>query len=1083
MARYLALDVAERGCKNSGANLGRLTVGQLRGVLTGSHISLSFDARRNRMDNGKRNARLRRHGRVSLVAAAGIACLLVVPSLASAQGGAVGGTVTDTTGGILPGVTVEARSPALIEGVRTAVSDGSGQYRIIALEPGPYEVTFTLPGFSTLVRDGIEITTGFTANIDVELAVGSLEETITVTEASPIIDVQSIEQRETITREIYEVIPTTRGYDSLALLIPAMNIQGGPTTSLSVDTGGMSGEGNNRLSIHGSRDSDSEVHIDGMDSNLVALEGAPQGTPFDTAIQEYVYDYSGNSAEVETGGVRLNLIPKEGSNTFSGGLFTNFSHPSWLANNVDQDLIDLGIVGGKDGGVGLDQSWNTSPSIGGPIVEDSLWFFTSYSFRRGSILPANLFDSEDTSALLYVPGPDQTVDRSDIYEGTLRLTWQATSRDKVQVYWSNNHTRQIPALSGSQLDPIYIAPEAGDELVTSVNTYQISWVRPQTNRILFEAAVGMQPAHNILFPLNDTFGPGNGAFLDARTDLYGSFEASTLTMSRNMGFFFGGTDVHFSTTNTSGRGAMSYVTGSHNLKIGFTANAKLQNESYRSGSGWTNQITFMGVLGNPTATWPVQARFQARPNETNELTDIGVYVQNQWTLDRLTINAGVRIDYFNGSYPDQVTESMRWAPIPRMFPGATVASWKDFQPRLGIVYDVRGDGRTAIKGSASRYGDRNAISLAGSLNPVANNTLMSRTWLDGAVCLPGAACIFGDGLVQGNPLLPYPNGEILSFNQTPGFASPEITKFFDEDYAFGWGKKAANWEYSASIQHEVTDGVSIDIGYFRRRYVNFNVNDDRSNDPGDWDEWQFVVPMDSRLPGGGGNTLTLVDLNPAAIAVPNRLTLNADAFGGRSESWQGVDASMSVRLGGVLLNGGYATGKRTRDDCAVNDALPERINQGAGGLTGGGDSVIAKEFCANETPWVSQGSVYGSYTFPSDIVLSGAFFSRRGTERLTVITIPASVAAAALGRPPTEDAISVNVVSPGSFYGDRLNQFDLRVAKLLDFGGANLRASFDIYNVFNANAVGRERYTLSSFLQPLGVQPGRLAKVTAQFNF
>ncbi len=103
--------------------------------------------------------------------AAAIACLLLVPSLASAQ--AIGGTVTDTTGGILPGVTVEVRSPALIEGVRTAVTDGSGQYRVIALEIGAYEVTFTLPGFSTLVRDGIDLTTGFTANIDVELAVVS----------------------------------------------------------------------------------------------------------------------------------------------------------------------------------------------------------------------------------------------------------------------------------------------------------------------------------------------------------------------------------------------------------------------------------------------------------------------------------------------------------------------------------------------------------------------------------------------------------------------------------------------------------------------------------------------------------------------------------------------------------------------------------------------------------------------------------------------------------------------------------------------------------------------------------------------
>ena len=185
-----------------------------------------------------------------------------------------------------------------------------------------------------------------------------------------------------------------------------------------------------------------------------------------------------------------------------------------------------------------------------------------------------------------------------------------------------------------------------------------------------------------------------------------------------------------------------------------------------------------------------------------------------------------------------------------------------------------------------------------------------------------------------------------------------------------------------------------------------------------------------------------------------------------------------------MLQGGFATGKRTVDDCAVNAALPERINEGAGGLTGGGDSVVPVEHCANETPWIHQGSLFGSYTFPYDIVLSGTFFSRAGTPRLAVIPIPNAVAEAALGRPPTEDSIAVNVITPGTAYGDRLNQVDLRLAKIINMAGAaNLRASFDLYNVFNANAVSRERYTLRNYLQPVGVQVGRMVKLSFQFNF
>ena len=395
---------------------------------------------------------------------AGTVCLLLVPNLAWAQ--AIGGGVTDATGGVLPGVTVEVRSPALIEQVRASVTDGSGQYLIVELEPGVYSVTFTLTGFSTFVREGIELTTGFTANVDSVLSVGALAETVTVTEASPVIDVQSIRVSESIDRDIYEALPTSRTYDSLGLLIPAMNIVGGATTTLPVDTGGIAGNAHTRYSIHGSQEDDAQIDVDGFDSNTVLFEGTPQGTPFDTAIEEYVFEYSENSAELETGAVRLNMIPKAGSNTFSGGMYADFAHSSWLANNIGQELIDRGITGGRNGGVKLDQAWYVGPSLGGPIIEDRLWFFTSFPFRRGSIVPANLFDSQDTGAVVYVPDLDKpTIDRQDLHEATIRPTWQATAKDKVQAFWSNNHVSQIPSLTGPQLHPLFITPEGAATLL------------------------------------------------------------------------------------------------------------------------------------------------------------------------------------------------------------------------------------------------------------------------------------------------------------------------------------------------------------------------------------------------------------------------------------------------------------------------------------------------------------------------------------------------------------------------------------------------------------------------------------------
>ena len=1044
------------------------------------------------------------HRHAQLAAVAGTLCLLLVPSLAHAQ--AIGGTVTDTTGAVLPGVTVEARSPALIEQVRTAVTDGSGQYLIIALETGTYSVTFTLPGFSTLIREGVALGSGFTANIDAQMAVGGLEETITVTEATPTIDVQSVRQSETIDREIFEVLPTTRGYDSLALLIPAMNIQGGPSTAVPIDTGGVSGRSSNRLTIHGSDEYDAEVHIDGFDAGNVAFEGAPSFQPFDTAIAEYVYDYSSNAAEVETGGVRMNMIPKEGSNRFSGGFYANYGHPTWLANNIDQDLIDRGIEGGRDGAFKSDQSWQIGPSLGGPIVRDRLWFYLSYSYRRASFFPTALFDSVDTSALSYVPDlGNPTLEVSNTQEATGRLTWQATTRDKVEAFFTKNNTFQYPALTGSQLFPIYIAPEAGSEANTTFHAYQISWTRPQTNRILFEAGYAQMPNVSDLFALNNSYGAsGAGAHFDARTDLPGLFEAVGLTMARNMGFIFRGSTVHFSRMTHSARASMSYVTGSHNVKVGFNSNMKRQLEAYRSESDWTNLMT---LFGNP-----FRALYEARGPETNEFTNIGVYAQDQWTIDRLTVNAGVRFDYFAGRYPDHHSlPGAETHPIwagPIFFEGQQVTGWKDLQPRLGIVYDLTGDGRTAIKASASRFGNRDAISLAGDINPIARNIRQTRTW-DDSTCLDPAVCIPGDGLPQGDPLNPEANGELLTPTNNPAWPAGEgiVTDHFDPNWAYGWGLKKANWEFSGSIQHELLDNVSLDFGYFRRSYINFDAWDNRNVGAADFVKYTITVPEDPRLPDGGGYPLTLVDITPEAFGrIQDNLRTDTAELGGESEMWHGIDLSLTARLENVLLQGGVATGRRISDYCGLVSQQPEvlwgnfsdypasRAGRGTtgqlAGIAGSRGYLLAEEHCRAEDNWLTNISVSGSYTFPYEIDISAAFFSRPGPRREAIYRVPSEDVVAALGRPAlVPGGVSMNILPPGTVFGDTLTQLDLRVAKVFDFGiGGNVRASFDIYNLFNANAVSREQQAFvpgatGVYLTPIGLQPGRLAKISFQYNF
>ena len=499
-----------------------------------------------------------------------------------------------------------------------------------------------------------------------------------------------------------------------------------------------------------------------------------------------------------------------------------------------------------------------------------------------------------------------------------------------------------------------------------------------------------------------------------------------------------------------------------------------------------------------------------------------MYAQDQWTLDRLTINMGLRFDYFNGHYPDQMSAAGErhhspWGPASIFVPGATAASWKDLQPRLGVVYDLRGDGRTALKASASRFGSRDAIALAGELNPIANNTTMSRLWFDGApghfavplpiqfpACIPSAAdptgssCVAGDGLVQGDPLNPYPNGELLGPSDNPSFGAHTPSNFFDPDWAFGWGKKKGNWEYSGSIQHELLDNVSVDFGYFRRVYFNFSAWDNRNIGPDDFVEYSIMVPEDSRLPGGGGHPLTVVDLSPeAALRPQNNWQSSTDEY----EMWHGIDLSMSARLEEVLLQGGLATGRRITDYCDFQQNQPEvlygdfsvrdasRVGRGTtgqlAGIAGSRGTLLPREFCRAEDAWLTNLSLSGSYTFPYDIDVSAAFFSRPGPRREAIYQVPLTEAAAALGRRPTLDRVALNVVQPGTAFGDRLNQLDLRIAKVFNFGvGGNVRASFDVYNLMNENAVSREQQALGpSYLMPIGLQAGRLIKLSFQYNF
>ena len=256
-----------------------------------------------------------------------MAVALLAPSLASAQ--SIGGTVTDEQGLALPGVIVEVRSPALIEGVRTVSTDGSGQYLAVNLEVGTFSVTYQLDGFTTLIREGIGLTSGFTASIDVQLTIGNLNESVTVSGASPVVDIKNTLQRALIDREVIDSIPTGKSHQSYALLTPGMSSSASFGTSANQDSGGTTAQTMGALDIHGSQPRDGQTNINAMNvSNAFSAGGGQMfGTVSDGAMEELSIEVAGHAAEASLGGVNVNLIPREGANQFSAAFFASGTGP------------------------------------------------------------------------------------------------------------------------------------------------------------------------------------------------------------------------------------------------------------------------------------------------------------------------------------------------------------------------------------------------------------------------------------------------------------------------------------------------------------------------------------------------------------------------------------------------------------------------------------------------------------------------------------------------------------------------------------------------------------------------------------
>src|SRR5689334_8679197 len=355
--------------------------------------------------------------RVFSLASLLLALLVFGAGTASAQS-AIAGVVHDSSGAVLPGVTVEASSPALIEGSRSVVTDGTGGYRIENLRPGVYTVTFTLTGFRTVKREGINLPTSFTAQVNADLALGQLEESITVTGESPLVDVRGSVSQSVMNRATLDTIPTGKDPFAVAQLIAGITTQ-------TPDVGGTQVMQQPTLQVHGSSNNDNVFMVDGVQIQHIGFGGNQTGFYFNDGLMEEIsYQTSALPAEAPVGGVQINMIPHDGGNTFHGGVFATGANSGMQANNLSQDLIDLGFKVQNR----VESVYDVNATFGGPLMKDRLWFFSTFRRWSANNYLGNTFTSTG----------EQAIDDQHITDATGRVTWQATPKNKVSLHYDRS---------------------------------------------------------------------------------------------------------------------------------------------------------------------------------------------------------------------------------------------------------------------------------------------------------------------------------------------------------------------------------------------------------------------------------------------------------------------------------------------------------------------------------------------------------------------------------------------------------------------------------------------------------------------
>ncbi len=955
-----------------------------------------------------------------LLTTLGVSALMVAASAAplfgqgggASQTGTIMGRVSDTSSAVLPGVTVSIASPALI-GVQTTVSNENGTYRFPAVPPGLYRVTYELPGFGTLTREGIDVALGFTVTLNVELAVAALQESVTVTGESPVIDTSATRIQQNFKLDQLESIPNARDMWSLLAVTPSVQMT-------RIDVGGNRAGTQTGFTAFGFGNADQQVRV--LVEGINTTEGTGgAGFYFDFgSFEEAFFGTAAQGAEMPHPGVQTQFLGKSGGARFAGQVYADYENNAMQGSNISAEQIARGV---RPGSNEVEVVRDANVHVGGPLLEDKVWAFGSWREQFNAVrLVAFAFDKTFDTELWNLSG---------------KVTYQMNSNNKFIGYyqWGQKIQPNRQGLAGFT----YLNPEDTTRQDSGSWVWKGEWNGTLSNTLYVESRFGQ---FGYYFPLigssNEPFRRDGGTRIVTGGD--------QIWQQDRRRWQFTGAATYFKD---------NFLGGNHSLKFGGEVNLEDQWNGRERISADNLQHFFQNgrplqvVIGFPTADGSIGS-YDARKHllSNAKLDHHNVFANDQWSIGRVTLNLGVRYDYYKSHVP--VQQQVAWTTagfsVPATtFPAQSFFTWHSVAPRAGIVYDLA-DGRTVAKFNYGYFGHNPGPNAAVNGNPNQALKTMTYTWND----------LNDDRFFQFGE-----HGTIISDLTGAGGVSvdPDITQPYTHELA-------------AFLERQLSQHVGLRGGFVYKTIDNqalvyqpgrpvsayntpFNVTD---------------IGVDGLANTADDRVLSFLGIPTAQLGPATRVFMNVPAIG----RFRTLELSMN---------------KRTSHRWSMQAGLSytwTKEHGGGGAFTYLGNNVSPNIYpnSPNDTSlnaftsWGFKAS--GSYEGPWGVRLSPVVRHQSGQNygRTVTFAAPAGVFCCGL------NTNTVLVEPMDSRRSDNITVFDVRVERSLPIARTRLRLFLDLFNITNSNAAETISFsTGTAFERPNAVLAPRVARIGARFEW